>query len=680
MIRLVFRGKEFKVMCLLVLLLSLTVQVHAASVSVENLMATQNAWEITAKKFASRFKRVDGKHIWYLRATNKHPITTVYKQPVQAWGQLHWTMRQPDADEKSGMLIWQLHGMTDLAGKPIVARIIPGQQTVQLGDQTQKWQTVFEDLGAEMQWILGWNDASKELELKLGDETLIRQKAQWQDPNLKLQMDVTRGPLAITQMRWISPRDVTLSDEQMTDITLRTAGLDWFDLPSSWTAYCGIHYSTQDSEHRWSIVRGYGAPHIAPVKPQDMREDATLRTGPFSERTIRLDLQDIGRKVRKRSIDFTTLLPKLKADELDAIYQAPIRFIDKNQLVMNKDIAYWTIRLACEWNPDYATDHIFWQWGNEINGLHLDLFGNKADVKQGKNRWSFSNQPEKADAYAEHILAPGIEVIRKVGQDVYGDPNRLKVVCGSLGNSYNSKARAWLDRVLQHRIAGDHAPTLKGQRVLDLVDILCVHYPVASDPFDKTLSGYFADYMKPGHVQGIWVTEEHGRRGRGTASILMRGMRFMQWAGRYQLNAQQTRICWWGTTNPKPGGTASIAIDQLGQLLGNTPLTMGVMSLPNQLGKAYLLRPQQANSTMQLFLVIEPTRDHVLNVGKLKLPDLTHGSHGNLDAKWIVYSTDHPPVERSLTDKITTNDGNQGWTIDINEAINGFAIVSVVSQ
>ncbi len=645
--------------------------------SVEDLLADANAWDVTAKRFASKIKKVDGQPTWFLRSSAKHPISARYKTPVTAWGTLRWSMLQPDANEKAGMFIVQLHGMTDSDDQPMVVRITPAKLTAQLGKTVKQWESVFEDLGAELQWSLGFNDQSKHIELKLGDETLIQTQAKWDDPNLTLQIDVTRGPLTVSQMQWVTPNEVQLAAQRFTDITLDTSNAKWLDLPSSWKQYMGIHYTTRTPGQGWSTVRGYGSPHLGPPGDGKYRKDATQRTGPFDEQTIRLDLQDIGRQSRLETSNFKLLLPRLKADGLDAIYQGPIRLIDKQSLKLDKNLAYWTIRLTCEWDRQYAADHVFWQWGNEINGLHLDLFDDKAKVKAGRSRWAFSNQPEKADAYAEYVLAPAIEVMRRVGQDVYGDPKRLPIVCGSLGNSYNSKARAWLDRVLKHKITGTHAPSLAGKRILDFVDIICVHYPVASDPYDKTLGQYHADYFQPGHVKGIWVTESHGRRGRGTATILMRGMRFLQWAANYQLNRQQTRICWWGTSKPKPGGKADIAIDQLGDILGDIPLKMSVLDLPDEQGKVYLLLPSQSQQTMQCFMVIAPQKQHALSIGSLHLPNLSVNWDSSTTARLIEYSTEHQPTQRDLT---AEHHEAGGITFKLDAPITGFAILTLMQQ
>ena len=81
------------------------------------------------------------------------------------------------------------------------------------------------------------------------------------------------------------------------------------------------------------------------------------------------------------------------------------------------------------------------------------------------------------------------------------------------------------------------------------------------------MQGYVDDYLRTGKVDGIWMTEDHGRAGKGPVTVMERGFRFMAWVARNKLDADQARLVWWGDGARKPGGSAREAEQILGDFL-----------------------------------------------------------------------------------------------------------------
>jgi hypothetical protein len=640
-------------------------------------MLQSSGWLVTRAGGRSTFKKVEGKQQWVLAAPNVQSLTAQYKTPLDPAGQLQWTMIQLASARESAMLVLQLNGLVDQDDQPIFVRVIPGAQKADMGEAQGTWEQVFEDIDAPMQWSLGFDELAGRLVLRLAGQELVSMPAKRVEPMLKLQVDVTRGNATITQMHWDVPTPKSQT-QPLPEMAIRFTDSDWVQLLSSWRDYFGVHYTTEAPANRWGTVRGYGSPHISPPRDGVYREDATLRTGPFADDSLKLDVQDICRRVqgKQSTTHLGQMLPQLFDAGLDAIYQVPLVMRDAEAVRINKNLAYWTIRLACEVNPDAAAKHVFWQWGNEVNGLHLDLFGDKEKVQQGRSRWAFSNQSEKATAYAEHVMAPGVEVMRQVGKDVYGDPSRLPVVCGSLGNSYNPKSRAWLDKVMDHVIKGDDAPSLAGKRMGDLVDILTVHYPLGTDQWDKSLGAIHDKYMSHGTVKGIWITEEHGMRGAGPVTILQRGMRFLDWASLYGLDAHQTRLCWWGTDRPKPGGKASLAIDLLGRVLGDAPLKMAVHLSLTSRQRICVLWSEGSGRPTKLLVVLLPGgqgEGQSLSASRLTVEGLPAQLPGVVVGKLIQFSQSQIPVEKQVAVAV----GDKSLIIELDAVITEPSLVQI---
>ena len=348
-----------------------------------------------------------------------------------------------------------------------------------------------------------------------------------------------------------------------------------YAIPSEWQDYFGTHYASlqRGLPRGLRTVRGYGGPHLRFSDEVPCEGRAPLR-GPFHAAELRLGLCDlrVGRRASGRSLE--DLLPEIISGGLTAIYQGPWRLRGAPEPGFDKDLTYWALRLAHERFPG-AADHVYWQWGNEINGLGFDPTGIKQKIKEtGESRWKYFNLHSKTAFYAEFYLAPAIEVVRQVSLDVYGRSDKIKILTGSVANIYNGNSRRWLGDLLGHVVSGDEAPTLKGRTIGELVDIATVHYPFARPTGQDTMQQIWDSHVARGPLEAVWITEEHGRRGKGPVTVVDRSLRFIDWVSRNGLTADQSRLVWWGIDKKHPGGAGIEAVEWMGRILSGRNLSI----------------------------------------------------------------------------------------------------------
>lgn len=320
------------------------------------------------------------------------------------------------------------------------------------------------------------------------------------------------------------------------------------ELPSEWRDYFGIHNveAGATAELHVGTVRGYDGPNIrlVPTEPGGLgRRAVPGYRNPFGN-DVGLNLADAkSASGSARGLDRN--IPEIIQNQLTAIYQtsATPAFIARDKF--DKGLAYALIRAIHETFPA-AADHVMLQWGNEINNKHLGV-PDPPERKKGKH-WAHVNRPMDAAFYAENYLAPALEALRAASMDLYGAPDRITALSGSFANISNPEFRAWMYSILDHVIAGTNAPTLKGRPVWDPLDIVTVHYPFGA-PIKTSgavvLQEIWDRYGANGRIKGLWVTEEHGKKGDGGPTIVGRSMAYLTWVARNGLNSSQTRLSWW---------------------------------------------------------------------------------------------------------------------------------------
>ncbi len=215
--------------------------------------------------------------------------------------------------------------------------------------------------------------------------------------------------------------------------------------------------------------------------------------------------------------------------------------------------------------------------------------------------------------------------------------------CGGSMNPYNRPNLVFLKNVMAREFDGRQAASLQGEPVWKHVDFLTVQYMAGSPGTISTLQSYHDEYLKTGKIKGLWITEDHGTAGRGPVTIVDRGLRYLSWVAKNQLDSEQTRLCWWGETDRDPGGRGVEATRLLGGFLANRELWMGSQVLEGGMG--YVLSDGNDEKCSRILVALSASRRGVLDCGSVTI----QGSRAMLSGKWMVegvqYSSETPSVK-----------------------------------
>lgn len=262
---------------------------------------------------------------------------------------------------------------------------------------------------------------------------------------------------------------------------------------------------------------------------------------------------------------------------------------------------------------------VYWQVGNEINSRHYDLSfrtwkgevvagvsepprrqmrerparrrpaapgaeaGNDGDDDgNGERERRSGGTPNDAAViplYVEYLLAPTVEALDGASRELYGAPGRIPIVLGSLANARSAAASQWLDQLLNYKVEGRFAPSLKGKHVYELVDTIAIHYVVSypGNEWRQTLDRLHTRWVGKGRIHGVWSTEELGRRralrGLGAATTLRVAFRYLDWALTNNIAPKYARVNFWGADLGDPGTTGDEGMKQLYDWLGKGTVT-----------------------------------------------------------------------------------------------------------
>lgn len=336
------------------------------------------------------------------------------------------------------------------------------------------------------------------------------------------------------------------------------------ELNAPWTQYLGSHYQ----QAPWAdSIRDPGGPGRAGAWPIGVRGNTveienerwddlleTLHSLP-SDHTVVLSVGGIG---GGRNVDVVN-------EFLDQM--------SKNGGKSWRDALY---KKAFEIYGDaQAPKGVTWQFGNEINGPR---------IRRHLQSWAAANAsgPESAESnitlYAEYFLAPGVEVIRAAEEAQPSPARKVPILLGSAANARNSVSLSWLEDLLNYRIKGTYAESLKGKFVYEVVDGISIHYLLTS--IDRywfgALEDLFQDWVSSNKVDRIWATEEVGTKrasaGYGGATALYVTARCLNWAIKKSLSPDQWRCFIWGADEGPTGTTSDAALRKLDGFLGDTRL------------------------------------------------------------------------------------------------------------
>ncbi|MCF7847446.1 MAG: hypothetical protein K9M45_01250 [Kiritimatiellales bacterium] len=443
-------------------------------------------------------------------------------------------------------------------------------------------------------------------------------------------------------------------------------------VPSAWVDYFGTHYTTEPGP--WRTVRGYGGPHSKLPPVAERGKQRQVRIGPFAGELVKLSLSDFRNWKHGDAVGLDKLIPKLTQQDAAAVYVAEAggkigSRDERNETQWSQDTIYWLMRDVYGKFPG-AAQHLFFQWGNEINGKMIGVSSDEwkkyaARIKAGESRWKFTCLPEHGEAYAENYFAPALEAVERASHELFNRPDRIPRMTGSFANIYNERFRQWMYGILDHKLDGRHASSFKGDPVWKHVDIITIHYPFAGG--DRGGVGIIQEiwdrYGKTGKVKGLWITEEHGNSGKGPTTVVDRGLHFLKWAADNQLDATQTRLCWWGAGNRKPGGTANEAVNTLGSFLGDAPLRLAEQNVDQ--AKGYLvLADDEKGMPKKIMVAVVPDKKKPAGIGDLKIP-LPVNAGESWSARAVQYSVSQKPEDTLPAIKA----GADGLTITLNRAV-----------
>jgi hypothetical protein len=385
-------------------------------------------------------------------------------------------------------------------------------------------------------------------------------------------------------------------------------------------------------------VRSYGGTHTGVYATDDSPE----HEGPFTGRTVRVGLSDFHSRFNRSGRSAERLIPDLIEHRFTAIYQMTT-IVRPSLEPFDKDLAYWTVYQIHKEFPK-AWKHVAWQIGNEVVSGHFDPKGVRQKGKPPEvspdGKFHGYDLDWKEDFYVEEYLAPAIEAIERASNDVYGDPRKINILLGSM-NPYNRQNVEFLRNVMGRKFTGRYAPTLAEEPVWKHIDVLTVHYMFGGERTVQRMQTYVDDYLRTGMVDGIWMTEDHGRAGKGTVTVIERGFRFLAWVARNKLNAAQARLVWWGDGARKPGGSARDAEQLLGDFLFGG--TLHFLDRAGEDGHIYLISDGLDSSTTRLLMAVVPRNDSELDLGDVRLDLPEDIPHSGWSADAIQFSATHLP-------------------------------------
>jgi hypothetical protein len=372
------------------------------------------------------------------------------------------------------------------------------------------------------------------------------------------------APANAVPLKGSNPLAVDFSPEKMTA------------LKSGWNEYLGVHFETAPGP--WKMVRQFDGPGFA--RPLQLRHPADLKqfTGPFTGNPADCALSDFRDWQRKGARGLDENLAQLIRDDRAAIFIMPWRATFTPAI---QDEVWALMKVAYGGNVG-AEGRLYFQWGDDINNRHLGVFPrNPGAVPHGGGKPARGNNtPADAEAYAENYFAPAVEAVRRASDEIFHDARRIPILSGSCALVSKAENRAWFTSVLDHELSGASAPTLKGQRVIQLVDYLTVSYPFTNAETDAPLQEPWDRYGA--QVKGLWVTEEFGAQGQSPGDLLARTARFLAWAARNQLDAQRARIIFNITRHPQGPNEAFDAFRSIGEAFGDGAVSIGTEEKDNK--------------------------------------------------------------------------------------------------
>ena len=630
----------------------------------ENLLKDPEAWQRYYQKERVRLKWNRDRNT--LRVSSKQGRKrTVYRHKLALPGariQLSMDFVGQKQESTAGGLM--LYGVTTEGDQPLTVSVAPETETMSLGPERTSYRRLPENpYHYELNVVLGEETAK----LFWGGRLRAQTRVYYEAAEGSVVVFATDGSIQVADLILTPSPDhagSVAAARDYQDVTAPVSEAETVPLSSPFIEYFGTHYARTPDEVgiRFRTVRSYGGTHVGiPAEEEKRAPDSPVHEGPFTGEEVKVGLEDFHSQSRfaRNPPTANKMIPELVEHDITSIYGTGTFMIDDDDDGLDtfqKDLAYWMIRQIHETWPG-ARDVIAWQSGNEIVGGHWNPKNlSKEEMRRdnsGEYRHSGYDLHWKLDYYINGFLGPAVEVLEKVGSDVYGDETALLRLTGSM-NPYMDENVWWLRTLMDSRFTGDRAPTLKGDPVWKHIDVLTMHYMFDLGPGHQygveenrqRMDTYVKEYLRTGKVDGIWITEGHGRAGKGPVTTLETGFRFVDWVADHDLNADQARFIWWGE-GERAGGSGQEMMRELGRFLKGADQLRYGRSEQDGIVFYTLVHTAHGAPDRVLVVVVPERADAVLNVDRFRLP-LNSGN-----ARWSVravqYSTLALPEEQPAT-------------------------------
>jgi hypothetical protein len=356
-------------------------------------------------------------------------------------------------------------------------------------------------------------------------------------------------------------------------VRVETVGEKMTTLKSGWNDYFGVHFATAPGP--WKTVRQYDGPEFAQTAKGRHTGEVKSLPGPFAGVPVDLSLADFRDWKRADARGLNVNLGALIQDDRAGLFIAPWT----SPFTKDTQDEVWMLMKQIYGAQVGAEGRVFFQWGDDLNARRLGAvpsprargFTPRGGAQLGRG----ANGPADVAAYAENYFAPAVEAVRKASDEIYHDPAKIPVLLGSCALASEPANRTWYKSVLDYELTGTNAPSLKGKKVVQLVDFLTVNYPFGKTNDAGALQELWDRYGA--QVKGLWVTEEFGPRGRGATNLLRTASLYLGWVGKNQLDARQTRLLWNLPDEARAPGLPTL-VQSLGQSLAG-PLRMGLTAV-----------------------------------------------------------------------------------------------------
>jgi hypothetical protein len=336
----------------------------------------------------------------------------------------------------------------------------------------------------------------------------------------------------------------------------------------SWSEFVGTHYLPREPFHLYRgvfydpIVYRCIAndserpaenlrPWVAYAKREALPAGCEARVGPFSGREVWVDV------ARARQIlDWAEKNDAVMVHGRDILKRT--EYEGAEEIALRKDELYWSVRVLYEISPEQARKRIRLQLGNEVNAFHVP----------------WKNHPDLVRRYVEYDFAPAAEAIRRASQDLFGTPERIPFLTGSVASPW-PLGSGWLVAMANARIEGDWAPSLRGKSVASVASGVSMHYAVKGPFWSQALDAVYRRLVEPTDNFELWSTEEVGgnaeiNRGPYVAAI---PFRYLDWWSRRDWKPGRGAVIYWGDTRGGEHYTTAVDVQRLlGSFFGDAPL------------------------------------------------------------------------------------------------------------